>query len=216
MTASVARAQTLGKEGDLSVAAERLSGLTAGSLGIDLEGPIGEVETDYVSVRLLASDGAGAGPFGALFPVFTTPRIGIDYFLADRFSLGGSLGLMSTSWEEEDGDELSATTFLLAVRAGYWLELNDTLGFWPRGGLTFVSASQTNEDADDEVSTTLPALSLEAPLMIALGPAFLQVAATLDASVGGSGETTNDGDTTAEFDVTVLELGLQAGLGIVF
>jgi hypothetical protein len=209
-----AQAQSLGKEGDLSVAAERLSGLSIGSVGVDPDGPPGEFETDYVSFRLLTSDTVGSDALGAA-PVFSTPRIGIDYFLVESVSLGGSLGLATTSWDDDDGDDFSTTTFLLALRAGYWIPLNATFAFWPRGGLTIISSSQS-DDGDNEVSTTLPALSLEAPLMISLGPAFLQVAAALDVSVAGSGETRGAGDLESEFDVSVFELGLHAGLGIVF
>lgn len=38
-----------------------LSGITSGSLSVDFGDPVGEVETDYLSLRLLASDGAGDG-----------------------------------------------------------------------------------------------------------------------------------------------------------
>jgi hypothetical protein len=148
-------------------------------------------------------------------PVFSTPRIGIDYFVAESVSVGGSVGFATTSWDDEGGDESSATTFLLALRAGYWIPLNTSFAFWPRGGLTIISSSQGDEDEND-VSTTLPALSLEAPLMISLGPAFLELAAALDVSLGGSGETRQAGDVDGEFDVSVFELGLHAGLGIVF
>ncbi len=210
-------AQDLGKQGDLSVAAERLSGLSTGTISVDPDGPVEEADFDFVSFRVLTSDAVGSGPLETtLLPVFSFPRIGIDYFLAEQISLGGSLGLVTTSWDDDGGNSANATTFLLALRVGYWLPLNDTFSLWPRGGLSFVTASQTDEDGDREVSTTLPALSLEAPLMIALGPAFLQVAATLDLSFAGSAETRQDGETVNEFDVSAFELGLQAGLGIVF
>lgn len=215
-TPSSAQAQSLGKQGDLSVAAERLSGLSTGSIGVDPEGPLDEFDIDYTSFRFLTSDTVGSGALAAALPVFSTPRIGIDYFLAESVSVGGSLGFATTSWDADNGNDLSTTTFLLALRAGYWIPLSTTFAFWPRGGLTLISSSESDDDDDDEVSTTLPALSLEAPLMISLGPAFLEVAATLDVSVGGSGETRQAGDVVAEFDVSVFELGLQAGLGIVF
>jgi hypothetical protein len=211
-----ARAQDLGKQGDLSVAAERLSGLSTGTISVDPDGPVGEADLDYLSFRLLTSDAVGSGPVATLVPVFSFPRIGIDYFLAEQISLGGSLGLVSTSSDDDGGNSDNATAFLLALRVGYWLPLNDTFSLWPRGGLTFMSVSQSDEDDDDEISTTLPALTLEAPLMIAMGPAFLQLAATLDLSFAGSAETREDGETVNEFDVSAFELGLQAGLGIVF
>ena len=183
-----ARAQDLGKQGDLSVAAERLSGLSTGTISADPDGPGGETERDFVSFRLLTSDAVAADLLAMQLPVFSSPRIGIDYFLTEQISLGGSVGLVSTSWDDDGGNSFNATMFLLALRIGYWLPLNTTFSFWPRGGLTFVTASASDEDDDDSVSTTLPALSLEGPLMIALGPAFLQVAATLDLSFAGSGE----------------------------
>lgn len=209
-----ARAQSLGNEGDLSIAAERLSGLSLGSIGVDPEGPVDEFETSYTSFRLLTSESTASGPVSAV-PVFSSPRIGIDYFLADQLSLGGSLGLVTTSWDNDGDNDFSTTTFLLAVRVGYWIPLNPTFAFWPRGGLTLLTLSQSDDDDDVESSMTLPALSLEAPFMIALGPAFLQLAATLDVAIGGSAET-QAGAASTEYDVSAYEIGLQAGLGIVF
>ncbi len=64
---------------------------------------------------------------------FAQPRAGIDYFVIDRLSLGGALGLYSAS-----GD-VNGTGFLLAPRIGYAIDLGRVASFWPRGGITYYS-----------------------------------------------------------------------------
>jgi hypothetical protein len=208
---SSARAQSLGAQGDFSIAIERFSGLSVGGLGIDPEGPVDEFDIDYFSLRLLTSQASSPGPILAVVPVFSTPRIGADYFVSPQLSVGGNFGLALNSWEVEDVAEPSATTFIFGGRLGYWVPINETLSFWPRGGISFLYLSLSDDDDDSEASMLLPAISLEAPLMIALGPAFLELAATLDISIAGSAETE-----TLDFDVSAYEFGLQAGIGLAF
>jgi hypothetical protein len=132
--ATRACAQEIGREGNLAFGAERLFGLYLEVRSID-EGPV-EIDRDTTVI------GIGWG-LGAEYALLTIPRLGIDYFLTDNLTLGGSFGLASVSVESFD-----YIGFLLAGRVGYALRLSHEITFWPRGGLTF---STVAGDADVNV-----------------------------------------------------------------
>ncbi len=107
----------------------------------------------------------GTGLFWGGQGVLDFPRIGVDYFVIDGLSIGGSLGLRYTS---------AGTGFFQAgilPRIGYAFALSSSIDFWPRGGIGFVT---------NDPGTTEGALYLEAPFVwnvnqhvgFEFGPAF--------------------------------------------
>jgi hypothetical protein len=149
MWASTAAAEELTHRGNLVFAAERMFGLY-----IDNQS-IGNADLDYVVVALGWNR---ASAFSAL----TTPRLGVDYFFTDNFTVGGALGFYSAN---RDSGALSQTTtgFLLNARAGYAFRLGHSVCFWPRGGLTFNASGEDDEDDDQ----SLLSLTLDAPFTLA-------------------------------------------------
>jgi hypothetical protein len=117
-----AAAQELGNQGDLSFAGERLTGLYYQDVA----------SADGV-VLGLAAPPMGGGWSGGAWP-HAMPRVGIDYFVINRLSIGGSLGLFTLDSEFRGGNDFVG--FMLAPRVGYTITFGSGFGFWPRGGLT--------------------------------------------------------------------------------
>jgi hypothetical protein len=91
---------------------------------------------------------------------------------------------------------------------------NDTVGIWPRLGITYVnqslsaSASVGGTTVGADTSNHFVALSAEVPFTITPVPhALITIAPTLDWGFSGA---------TGNADVTAISLGLHAGLGIWF
>jgi hypothetical protein len=67
---------------------------------------------------------------------FNHPRAGFDYFITNNLSLGGALGFFSA-----DGNRgaLDTSGFLINPRIGYSIPITQSIAFWPRGGLEYIS-----------------------------------------------------------------------------
>jgi hypothetical protein len=165
-----AAAQAFGNKGDITFAAERLMGLYFYDEGVG--------ETNI---------GLAMAPFGApIAPSFyQVPRLGVDYFIIDNLSIGGSLGFGDMSVHDQtlangvrtNGGTVSGA--FINPRVGYALEFNRTFGFWPRGGFTY-----RNFGGDEEFALTLEAMFYAAPVehfAIILGP-------LMDLGIAGSGD----------------------------
>jgi hypothetical protein len=156
------------------------------------------------------------------------PRVGLDYFVIDKLSIGGSLMFLTQSGEQESelagqsqtNDLPSSTMFVLAPRVGYALMFNDTIGFWPRGGFTFYTASTEIEAAggNTEISENGFAFSLEGLFLIAPIPNFgFTVGPTLDIGITGGIETKPPAPLpTVDADKTITDIGIHAGVAVWF
>jgi hypothetical protein len=94
----------------------------------------------------------------------------LDYFLVPNVSVGGVFGLSYTSG---DANNPSQTNIDVGARAGFNLNINDRMSFWPTAGI-FVSHVSGHPDTN---TTTLgifaPFLFDLAPhLFIGVGPSF--------------------------------------------
>ncbi len=202
-----AAAQSVGNKGDFSIAAERVFGFAVGSAENE-DGTTGiETETDYVKFSLLWN---GQNPPLGASPVFAVPRVGFDYFIIDGLSLGGAAGFSLVSTDLGPAD-IDTTSFLLHPRVGYLAMFNDTIGIWPRGGLTMMFVSSETDPGNAESDANLFALTAEAPLAIAVENVMFQVGPTID--WGFAGEQDDGAD---EDDLSVFEFGIYAGIGGVF
>lgn len=119
-------APNFGAQGQLTISAERLFGIYYAKASRDYDNRPSEDLSSTVIGLGISSDPAISS--------FVQPRAGVDYFVADRLSLGGALGLYSAS-----GDLVSNSGFLLAPRVGYAINLGEIASFWPRGGFTYYS-----------------------------------------------------------------------------
>lgn len=208
-----------GEKGQLAVGAERMMGYSRSSQSS--EDDSGESTRTYSNFSFLGRPFAGLGtPYG-------TPRIGVDYFPIDGLSVGGSLVYMrlGSSYEQEPSmgpsTESSSSTniWLFAPRVGYALMFNDSVGIWPRGGVTYLNMSSHDDDDDSESSGSMLALSVEAPFLFAPRDNIAITAGpTIDYGLSTSSEYTDSEGNTTEDDTEnpAHEFGIQAGLTVFF
>ncbi len=119
---------TLGEKGQLTFAAERLFGFQWVSSDVDGPGAPGDGSSTMI----------GFGWWYAQHPPVNQPRLGVDYFVIDRLSIGGSLGFFSGNVDGGLGP-IDDAGFLFAPRVGYAIDLGSWASFWPRGGITYVN-----------------------------------------------------------------------------
>ena len=92
----------------------------------------------------------------------------IDYFITNAVSLGATVGFLYSP------AETGTTVFDLGARAGFNLNINDNLGFWPTAGLS------VNIDSRNHTTNTHTTFGVFAPflyhlvphLFVGLGPSF--------------------------------------------
>ncbi|HXU02737.1 MAG TPA: hypothetical protein VN903_17350 [Polyangia bacterium] len=102
----------------------------------------------------------------------------IDYFIINSVSLGATLGYTYSP------ADTGTTIFDIGGRAGFNLNINDNLGFWPSAGLSLnVNSSNHNTNTTTFLGVFAPFLYHLVPhLFVGLGPSFsLQLS-------GGSGK----------------------------
>lgn len=101
------------------------------------------------------------------FHPYMLPRLGLDFFVIDHLSVGGSFVVYG-------GDD-DRTHFLVSPRVGYAIDFSHSFGFWPRGGLTFRHDDTGPRNDDDEFALTLEAMFYGAPaehFAFIFGPVF--------------------------------------------
>jgi hypothetical protein len=131
----------------------------------------------------------------------------VDFFVAERWSVGMSLSLSALSYP-------NSRQVVLAPRLGAALPLSPRWNLWGRVGFTYLR--QNDDFGTTRMETTLYAITLEAPFVATIGGNFfLSVAPTANVGVGGSSnlvvQPPNGGLGTRSAKQT--ELGVQAGLG---
>ena len=121
-------ASAFGKQGSMSVAAERLFGIshTSPSSG-----------SSVTTFSFLGGSGLEAG-----VAPYSIPRVGFDYFPADGLSFG--LGAEVATVDESSG---SMTIVGMNPRVGYAAPVSEGLSFWPRVGLSYVNASISSQSS---------------------------------------------------------------------
>jgi len=209
-----------GSAGQFALSADRLTGISHTSIKTE-EGDVTETSS-MTTITLLTNT------LGTRVSAYSSPRVGGDYFVIDGLSLGAAIGLIHTSSSEElemDGTSIeedgpSMTGFLIYPRVGYALMFQDNLGFWPRGGITYASASSTFElPNDDEVKQSQSALALSLEALFVFSPvphvAFTG-GPTLDLGLSGSYENDPAVGDTVEQDIKATDIGLQLGITAFF
>jgi hypothetical protein len=90
---------------------------------------------------------------------YSSPRLATDYVFEAGFSLGGAAGFHEVRGTERS----SATVWVLAPRAGYFLHASPHLAFWPRAGMTWLWLDRGDTDEDEAaVTLELPIVALVA------------------------------------------------------
>ncbi len=149
MVASRSHAQPLGQAGDVSFAADRL-------MGLYIHDP------DRGSAYTLL--GLGLSPSVSLYQV---ARLGIDGFVTNHLSIGGSLAFWT---RDRRGPGGAVSGGLIAPRVGYAFDFSRAFGFWPRGGFTY-----SNDNGQSDVALTVEGMFFASPashFAFTFGPAL--------------------------------------------
>jgi hypothetical protein len=133
-----------------------------------------------------------------------------DYFVAPNISLGGLLAFAINSGSAGSSE---VTAFAIGVRAGYSMQLADSLSLWARLGIGYVNRSATSGSI--EYTNTVVPLTLDLPLLwhpashffIGAGPS---VGLQLSNSYSGGGMSQDLGKTTL-FGLTTMIGGYFGG-----
>jgi hypothetical protein len=103
----------------------------------------------------------------------------IDYFIANSISLGATFGFRHTP------AGTGATAVDLGARAGFNLNINDHVGFWPSAGFGL------NVDNEEHVTNTSTTFGIFAPFLYHLVPhLFAGVGPSFSARLSGGGGKT--------------------------
>jgi hypothetical protein len=144
--ASGAFAQEFGAKGTPAVSADRLFGFSVTDR--TLEDDDGNESESDIQVFGFGWQGAGQSPYDV-------PRLAFDYFIADSLSIGGALGYASISVENDPGGEADGSAFIFAPRVGYVWNFNDWASFWIRGGFTYHSISDDDDNGEHAFALTV-------------------------------------------------------------
>jgi hypothetical protein len=158
---------------------------------------------------------------------FTVPRIGLDYVLAPHFTIGGELVLFVTAGASSSiatntpagttttpNQSTTRTTFGIAPRVGYVLELTNLFSLWLRGGFSFYTEGDSQTLGTNTGSGVNQfALDLEPQFVITpLAHVGITLGPTLDLPLFG--QRWQDPNQSA-YDA-VLFFGINAGLLVYF
>jgi hypothetical protein len=135
------------------------------------------------------------------------PRIGLDGFIIDGLSLGGSLTVIHRDFENS-----SATDVLVAPRVGFGFMFSRVVGIWPRGGISYWHQSASPDRGNGGTEAHTFAFDLDVPLLIAPVKNFaITVGPVLDISFAGKGDVNGAGVGTST-DLSFVQFGLSAGI----
>jgi hypothetical protein len=186
-------------KGTFAIGAERMSGFIHGKATTERNTPVGKVSASRSEDRFSLMGMETTGPWNL-------PRIGLDYFIIDHLSLGGTLYV---------GTGNDVTNVLFAPRVGYAIMFNDTVGLWPRGGIGYFHHSFSDNNGDD--NNHFFNLDLECHLVIAFANGFgMTIGPVIDLSFQGSGTTTANlgpvGRPQNDYDQSYTSFGLDLGI----
>lgn len=202
-------------QGTFAIGAERMMGIAHASARDDSDP--NQVTTSTTAIFLFGNGGYGAGDARVLYAV---PRIGLDYFIIDGLSLGGSFTLLHASTSQTERgvttDTGSTTGFLFAPRVGYAYMFGEVIGIWPRGGISYAHDSDDPANPIESGSSGhVFAFDLDVPLLIAPVKNFaITVGPIFDVTFGGShSRNYRRGDIPPpDRDIGLTLFGLSAGV----
>jgi hypothetical protein len=206
-------AAPIGSPGQIFFSADRLFGLSFWSSKTDQDGGV----TDTVSgtdINLLWGDSTTP---------YSTPRLGLDFVVAQGFTVGGSIAFINKTGKFErsgggfnaSADTPTTTAFALAPRLGYLLPVNPMIGFWFKGGITYFSSKTEAKSMTGTSSTTVTGLAfnIEPELIITPVPHFgLTVGAVGDIGLSGTTTFQPESGPSTDHATKVTNFGIIAGI----
>jgi hypothetical protein len=185
-------------KGTFALGAERLTGM------FHTDEKVGNAASQgMTSIALLGNTGFDDS---VSYP-WQFPRIGLDGFIIDGLSLGGSFVVMHRSLETQ-----GVTDLLIEPRIGFGYMFSRVVGIWPRVGVGYWHQwREPDQGPNDEKRHTF-ALDIDVPLIIAPVKSFaITVGPLLDVSFGGA-RTLSDGTNDVSTDMSFIQFGLSAGV----
>jgi hypothetical protein len=213
------RSAWLGTPGQLILGAERMFGLSFGS--VKTEDSTGTFTNTQSTTNINVFWGTGGTT------IYETPRLSCDYIIVAGLTAGGAIGYVSrtgTSKTEVAGtsterDIPSVNAFQFAPRVGYVLPLVERIAFWPRAGITYYWLRAEGTSAGPNPVTTKTTIdgfgvNLEAMFAFSIIPGFAITAGpVLDLPVSGSQRTETTGvPATPDEKYRYTNWGLSVGL----
>jgi hypothetical protein len=233
---------SLGTSGQFIISGERLTGLHFWSVKTQDDPTPADPNPNVVkdsgtAINLLWGGDTAAGSASA--PVYSVPRIGLDFVVIPNLTVGASVGYIHRGSTRDttsaagvtvtDDHRPSGNGFLLNPRVGYVIGLTPTIAIWARGGLTYFYAKTTDENVNGMGVVTSTnkfaldgfALSLDPQVVFAPAPHFgVTLGPVLDLPLAGSSKNENTPmtggmagvTTTTTTSVKITNFGLIAGL----
>jgi hypothetical protein len=216
--AAYAQAHYFGEQGQLTFTAENLFGVAFDRYAYEAAGDTTIAQTS-THTGFLYSNQLGATPRG--------PWIGAHYFIIPNLSIGGTLGVESTTFsttQTQGGNSVTnqgdtASGFVILPKAGYALPLTPIMAFWFRGGLGFARSATSDPDDDSGTARTAWFVSLDALFVVTPVQYFgFYVGPQGNLSFAGSySQTTNQGATTswdANYQGFSIDLGIVGNFNL--
>jgi hypothetical protein len=245
-TGASAQQQGFADDGRIVLGAERLTGLYFERMNLSqTEGDVEtEIDANTTTFAILGNSMGLAGGDTTAGGTSMSPRLGVDFFIASGFSVGGAItyvhaagttqGTVTIDGDEEEGDEEDQATvngLVFAPRVGFAIPLNPTIAIWPRAGITY-SRYWSSEEVDtiDEMGNDVTVdqtatlsytdLTIEGMLAVTPTPNFAIVFGPfLDLGLGGSLKSETDPDVGAnpeDIDFNYTAFGITGGIAVVF
>ena len=214
MSAQAGAQQVFGDQGQFIVSADRVMGYTHDVQTVEPDAPDAEVTVTSDNFAFLGQ--------GDVLSEFMFPRVSFDYTVIDGLTLGGSLAFWTQSGETETqtpfgsatADNPTSTFFVFAPRIGYIFMFSEHVGIWPRGGFSFFTGSTEDPVTNGDISRNGFGFNVDVPFaFVPLEHTAIYVGPGFDVSLGAGGET-DPGNT--EYNLSILDFGIYAGLGIWF
>jgi hypothetical protein len=184
-------------KGTFALGAERLTGM------FHSEEKTGNgASQGTTSIALLGNTG-----YSPVAQAWQFPRVGLDGFIIDGLSLGGSFVVMHRSPETT-----STTDLLVAPRIGFAYMFSRVVGIWPRFSLAYWHQWENPDQGPGEIRHHAFAFGIDVPLIIAPVKNFaITVGPLLDVSFGGQ-RTEDNGTADVSVDTSFTQFGLSAGI----
>jgi hypothetical protein len=212
-------ADNIGQEMQIVFGAERLMGVFATNVTADVEGAEPSLTTTQIS---LFGHSPGSGSLGtvAVGPSLSTiPRLALDYFVTEGFSVGGSFIYLRYAGETEDvpgaGDIPTQTAIVVHPRLGYSFIIDETFAIWPRAGITWGrAATEFDTPGGGTTENSLSSFQLSADVPVVISPMehfAILIGPYLDLGLSATA-TSDNGTTSTDTDGKVTSYGLTTGI----
>jgi hypothetical protein len=163
--------------------------------------------------------------------VHTLPRVAFDFTIVRHLTLGGSFAFaigLSGKHEEDFPNNVTrssnaprTTVVGFAPRVGYVIPLGHVFAFWPRAGFAYYSVSTKTDTFAQNGTVVVTTTDSDSVFSLDLDPQFvwtpiqhffINFGPIMNVPLSGSRET-SAGVNTFKNDLSVLHVGLTAGLG---